>query len=180
MKKILIVLFALLLVGCNLVETVSPKATATTLMDSLKSMDFETAKSVADEELKTKIDELKAMADRDPASGAMIKKILGMFDYEILSEDMTDDSATVTLKIRGLSKEALQQISDDVLQAGFSVTDPSNTEEISRAVQSAIEAIDLQKLERWDREIKLNLTKDGNEWFFSQDTLKRLTDTLLP
>lgn len=180
MKKILILLVALLLVGCNLVESTAPTDIASSFLDSLKSMDFEKAKTVSDEALTEKIRELETVTTRDASAEAMIKKLLHLFDYQILSEEISGESATVVIRIQGLSETALTKLGSDVMQAGLSVVDPSNKEEVSQAVLAALETLDVTTLERQERELTLSLIKDGRDWRLTEDTLSRLTDALLP
>ncbi len=178
MKKFAIIALALLLIGCSFFQSNSPKEAAITLMDSLANMDFEKAKTAADNALQEKINDLQKLTGRDPVSETSVKSILDFMDYEVLSEKIDGDTASLRLKISAFSEETVEAIKLKMALAGISVSDDSDPHSISEVLVEALEELDLDSLEKVSREVELKLKKIEGEWRFTEDTLTRITEAL--
>ena len=78
-------------------------------MDSLSNMDFEKAKTAADNALQEKISDLQQLAGRDPSRNER-QKHTDFMDYEVLSEKIDGDTASLRLKISAFSEETVEAI----------------------------------------------------------------------
>lgn len=169
----------LLLSACSLFVNTTADDSAKLFFDAVKNLDLKTAKTLADEPLTTTLSGLESQLENETAR-AMMEKILSVMEYEILSVSEENQSAQVMVNIRGLSEEALGEITSRLLIAGFSVSDPANVQDVEASIQHAIDQIDMHSLPTTVREMELQMRKVLGNWVFGEEALSQLTKALLP
>lgn len=174
MKKFLVVLACMfLMVGCSLDNT--PKKKTEELFKKYQTLDEAV---ISDLELTTEGASLTSEKQKESYMKAM-KMQYSDLKYEVTDEEINGDEATVTVKISVYDFYKVQKDADDYLDENPDEFLTDKIHDAAKFMEYKLKRM-VDASDRIDYTIKVNLTKEDDEWVvetFDKTTLEKIHGT---
>lgn len=180
---VIILAMTVMLAGCGLTE--SPTQVTEKFLKAVQESDSDTIKDVyADDnfdlsdniyDTEKKSDEKSSDTELDKVIEKQLQKKLLDFDYEVLSEKVNGDKATVKVKIKTYAfGSAFSDFVSDYIEQAFALAMSGASDKKIDALAATIFSQKLDKLKKksYSKTVSVKLTKDDGKW-----KINKLSDT---